>query len=221
VATGDAQDFRARLKALLPGGWFRADTPVLDAVLAGVSAALASAYALCSYARLQTRISTATDGFLDLIGYDYFGGKLPRRPQESDGDYRARILAALLAEKGTRRGLIRTLEALTGRTPKVFEPERPADTGGYRVGGVGYGVGGAYGALDSPYQAFVIAYRPAGQGIPLLGGYGSTVGGYHTPSQLAYASLSQVQGAVTDKDIFAAVDAVMPAGTLAWTQIQS
>lgn len=221
MATGDTQDIAARLKALLPNGWFRDTAPVLDAVLSGIATALASAYSLCAFARLQTRISTASDGFLDLIGFDYFGGKLPRRASEGDDSYRARILDALLAEKGTRRGMIRTLTALTGRTPRVFEPERPADTGGYRVGGAGYGVAGGYGALNAPYQAFITAFRPIGQGIPNLGGYGSGVGGYSVGGQLSYASLSQVQGAVTDADIYAAINDVIPAGTTAWTQIQS
>ena len=219
--TGDTPDLVARIRALLPAGWFRDPTPVLDAVLAGTATALSAGYGLLAFARRQTRIATATDGFLDLIGLDYFGGKLRRRLREGDDAYRARIVAELLAEKGTRRGLVRTLTALTGRPPRVFEPLRPADTGGYRVGGAGYGVAGGYGALDAPYQAFVTAYRPVGQGIPDLGGYGASVGGYSAGGQLAYATLSQVQGPVTDADIFAAVSDVIEAGTLAWTQIQS
>ena len=218
---GDTQDFTTRIKALLPAGWFRGSTPVLDAVLSGISSALASVYSLCAYARLQTRISTATEGFLELISFDYFGGKLPRRLRESNDSYRARILAALLAEKGTRRGLIRTLVALTGRTPLVFEPSRPADTGGYDVGGCGYDVAGGYGATDLPYQAFVTAYRPIGQGIPNLSGYDSGFGGYDVGGQIAYADLSQVQGGATDSDIYSAISDVIEAGTIAWTQIQS
>lgn len=221
MATGDQQDFIFRIKAVLPGGWFREETPILDGLLAGISWALAAAYSLAEYAHRQCRIRTATDGFLDLIAFDYFGGRLPRRLQESDTAYRARILAALFPEKGTRRGLVRTLEVLTGRTPWVFEPARPADTGGYGVGGCGYGVAGGYGALNMPNQAFVVAYRPIGQGIPLLGGYGSPVGGYGTGSRLAYASLSQVQGAVTDADIISAIDAVKPVATTVWTRIES
>lgn len=218
---GDPQDFISRIKAVLPGGWFRDETPILDGVLAGVSWALAAAYSLADYARKQCRIATATDGFLDLIAFDYFGGKLPRKLQELDEVYRLRILAALFPEKGTRRGLIRTLEILTGRTPWVFEPARPADTGGYSVGGVGYGVAGGYGSLEMPNQAFVIAYRPIGQGIPNIAGYGVPSGGYGVASQAMYASLALVQGAVTDADIMAAIDSVKPAATTVWTQIQS
>lgn len=221
MATGDAQDFVSRIKAVLPAGWFRGDTPVLDALLNGIASALASVYSLAAYARLQTRISTATDGFLDLISFDYFGSALPRNLQESDASFRNRILAALLQERGTRRGLIRVLQLLTERTPWVFEPACPADTGGYGVGGVGYGAGGGYGSLALPCQAFVVAYRPTGQGIPLVGGYGSSVGGYGSPSQLEYVNPSMIQGAVTDADIYAAIDAVKEAGTTIWTQIQS
>lgn len=221
MAAGDQQDFVSRIKTVLPGGWFRDETPILDGVLAGIGWALSAAYELADYARRQCRIGTATDGFLDLIAFDYFGASLPRKRQETDGAYRTRILAALFPEKGTRRGLIRTLEVLTGRTPWVFEPARPADTGGYGVGGVGYGAGGGYGSLQMPNQAFVIAYRPIGQGIPNIAGYGVPSGGYGVASQAMYASLDLVQGAVTDADIYAAVDAVKPAATTVWTQIQS
>ena len=221
MSTGDQADFVARIKAVLPGGWFRDDTPTLDAVLNGIAWALAQAYALAAYARLQTRISTATDGFLDLISFDYFGNALPRKSGENDDSFRPRILAQLFLERGTRRGLIRTLEILTGRTPKVFEPARPADTGGYNTNSCGYGLAGGYGSLLVPYQAFVTAYRPTGQGIPYIAGYNSPEGAYNTASQTEYANQSLIQGAVTDADIYAAIDAAKPAGTTIWTNIIS
>lgn len=219
--TGDQQDFISRIKAVLPGGWFRDETPILDGLLAGIGWALSAAYGLADYARMQCRIRTATDGFLDLIAFDYFGDGLPRKRQETDSAYRTRIQAALFPEKGTRRGLIRTLEVLTGRTPWVFEPARPADTGGYGTTGMGYGVAGAYGTLLMPNQAFVVAYRPIGQGIPNIAGYGVPQGAYSTPSQAMYANPDLIQGAVTDADIYAAIDAVKPAATTVWTRIQS
>jgi hypothetical protein len=221
MSTGDQQDIVARLKAVLPTGWFRDSTPVLDGVLNGIAWALALVSSLAAYARLQTRIATATDGFLDLISFDFFGGSLPRKSQEYDAPFRSRILAHLFLEKGTRNGLIRILQILTGRTPLVFEPARPLDTGGYNTNSMGYRVAGGYGSLAVPYQSFVIAYRPIGQGIPNVAGYGVSQGAYSTPSQLKYSNLSQIQGAVTDADIYAAIDAVKVAGTLIWTQIQS
>jgi hypothetical protein len=222
MAVGDQQDIVKRLKAVLPNGWFSQDsTPVLDGFLSGIAWALALIYSLAAYAKLQTRIMSATDGFLDLISYDFFGDNLPRKFMESDSAFRSRILAELLLQKATRYGLIRALQILTGRTPWVFEPARPADTGGYNTNSMGYGVAGGYGSTLCPYQAFVVAYRPIGQGIPNVGGYGSSVGAYGTPSQLEYANPSLIQGNVQDSDIYAAISSVAPEGTIVWTRISS
>ena len=210
----------ARLKALLPAGWFR-DSPVLDAVLTGIGAALQGVHDLTEYARKQTRITTAADGFLDLIALDFFGTALLRRVSEVDAPYRQRILAQLFLERGTRKGMIRALEILTGRTPLVFEPARPADTGGYGTGVTGYGVAGRYGSLALPSQAFVTAYRPSGSGIPLVAGYGTPPGGYSTGSRATYSTLDQIIGAVTDADIFQTVNRAAPAGTRTWVTIQT
>lgn len=215
---GSQPDLLARLRSLLPGGWFSAPTPALNGVLSGFARLLSDGYGLVQYARSQARIKTATGGFLDLIALDYFGATLARRSGENDAALRLRVLASLFAEKATRRGVIKALEALTGRTPVIFEPARPADTGGYGIA-MGYGVAGGYGSLLLPFQAFVTAYRPAGQGIPLVAGYGAAPGGYGTPSGSEYASLAQVIGQVTDADILAAVGGAMPVGTVAWTRI--
>src|SRR5690242_14267395 len=129
--TGDANDMLARIKALLPTRWFNENSPVLNAVLSGLAYGLSLIYSLVTYAQLQTRIATATDAFLDLISFDFFGSSLPRRKQEADAPFRVRIIATLLRAKGTRPGMIAALETLTGRTPIIFEPARPADTGAY------------------------------------------------------------------------------------------
>ena len=221
MATGDAQDLIGRLKALLPNGWFSGPTPVLDTILAGIASALSAVYGLTQYARLQTRIATATGAFLDLISFDYFGTTLPRRSQESDGAFRTRIKAALLTEKATRGGMIKTLQSLTGRTPIIFEPARPADTGAYDTNTMGYGVAGAYGSLALPAQAFIVAYRPRGVGVPNVAGYGNPQGAYNTGSQAEYASADMIAGAVRDADIYAAISNAAVAGTLLWTAIES
>ena len=193
---------------------------MLDALLHAISTLFADAYAFIRYARTQARIKTATGGFLDLIALDFFD-PLRRGPNETDASLRRRILVQLFLEKGTRYGLVRALELLTGRTPVVFEPARPADTGAYGTNTLGYGAAGGYGSLLLPHQAFVTAYRPIGQGIPGVAGYGNPQGGYSTFSRSSYASLGDVVGAVTDASIYAAIDAVMPVGTVAWTRIVS
>jgi hypothetical protein len=219
MATGDASDLSGRIKALLPTRWFADSNPIRDAVISGFAVALALVYSLLQYTQLQTRIGTATDGFLDLISFDYFSDNLPRRQQEQDNPFRSRILATLLREKVTRTGMIEALVNLTGRTPIIFEPARPADTGGWNIAW-GWDTAGGWGALDLRAQVFIKAFRPEGSGIPNAAGwdtsYGAWGGGY---SQ--WTDLSQVQGAVTDLDIYETIAAVKPEGVTAWTQLQN
>lgn len=222
MATGDTQDIYRRLRGYLPP-WFgdEADTPIINGILNGLAYGGSYVYSLISYTRLQTRIKTATDGWLDMIAADFFGDTLLRAANQSDESFRARILINILRERATRAGLIKILKDLTGRTPIVVEPTRPMDTGSYGGPLIGYGVAGAYGSLLLPFQAFVTAYRPTGTGIPLVAGYGISTGGYSQPSRASYASLSMIQGSVTDADIYAAVDSVKPVGTIVWTRISS
>jgi hypothetical protein len=209
-----------RLKAVLPASWFQNETPVLDALLSGLAAGLALAHSLIVYAQAQTRIDTASDGWLDLIAADFFGTTLRRRSGEMDDAYRIRIVSQLPREKATRKGLAGVLTTLTGRSPVVFEPERPADTGAWGKA-LGYGAAGGWGSTLLPAQAFVTAFRPSGSGIPSVAGYGIPTAGYHTASQAKYADMAMILGAVTDADIYAAVDASKPAGITVWTRIIS
>lgn len=227
MATGDQSDVLQRLKATLTR-WFGDSNPLLDALLQGLAWAGNFVYSLVSYAKLQTRIKTATDGWLDMIAADFFGASLVRAANQSDASFRARIIINLFRERGTRNSIIKVLQDLTGRTPLIFEPTRPADTGAYGTNSIGYGVAGGYGSMLLPYQGFVTAFRPTGSGVPNVGGYGLAnygatnggPGGYGI-GQIEYASLSMVQGTVTDADIYAAIDSVHPEGTIAWTRISS
>lgn len=216
--TDDQPGMQQRLRSLLPR-WFPDASPILDGVLAGLAAGAAFLRQLTAYAALQARIKTATDGWLDLIADDFFGGTLVRAVGQADESFRSRILANLLRERVTRRALEQVLTDLTGTPPVVVEPMRPADTGGYGSGGVGYGVAGAYGSLLMPLQCLVRVKRPPAQGIPDVAGYGVPTGGYGEPSRAVYASLADVQGAVTDADILSAVESVRPAGTTVWVNI--
>jgi hypothetical protein len=218
MAIGDQQDQFQRIKALIPK-WFSDDTPVLDALLRGFAYAKSFVYGLIVYAALQTRIKTATDGWLDMIAADFFGAALLRQSNQSDASFRNRIIINLFRERATRNGLVKVLTDLTGRAPAIFEPQRPLDTGSYGGPLIGYGVAGGYGSMLLPFQAFVTAYRPTGTGIPNVAGYGISTGGYSQGSQAELASMSMIQGAVTDADIYAAIDSVKPVGTTIWTRI--
>lgn len=131
MATGDQQNMFDRLVGLLPAGWFGDNNPVRDALLWGYAQALAWAYTLYLYAKAQTRIKTATDGWLDLIALDFFGNNLLRNSNQADSSYRNRILINIFRERTTRHAIEQVLFDLTGRMPKIIEPARPADVGAY------------------------------------------------------------------------------------------
>jgi hypothetical protein len=219
MTIGSQEDIYQRLVGYLPR-WFGDDPPYLSALLQGIAYAMAFVYSLIQYAKLQTRISTATDGWLDLIANDFFGSTVIRAFGQVDDDFRNVILTNMFRERGTRKSVVDILTQLTGHAPTIIEPGRPADTGAYDLGGVAYDIAGAYGDLLTA-QAFVIAYRPIGQGIPLIAGYDSSSGGYDMGSQAEYIDSTMYAGAAPDAAIYAAVNAVRPAGVTLWVQIQN
>lgn len=192
MAIGDQNDFLARLKMTLPP-WFPDATPVLDAVLSGWATTWAFVYSLFSYAKLQTRIRTATDGWLDMIAGDFFGASLQRRTYQTEAAYRSLILTSLLRERATRNALIKIGQDITGRTPILIEPKNPSDSGAYSSGISFYGSAGQYGSLlTNKYECFLKVFRP------LVG--------------------TQWYG-IPDADIYAAVDSVRPNNVTVWVQI--
>jgi hypothetical protein len=218
---GDVADFVRRMLQVLPVRWFADAPPIASAVLAGFGSAWAFIYGLIGTVRLMARIATATGPFLDLISIDFFAAGLPRRSGETDAAFLLRIQQEMLRPRATRAALHTALTELTGQAPVIFEPVRPADTGGYTVGGVGYatptsgsvvGGGGGWGNLQLRHQSFITVLRPLGEGIAYLAGYG-------TAGALAYGDLSMVATPVTDAQIFAQVTAVVPAGHLAWVRL--
>lgn len=131
MSVGDNTDMFGRLKNLLPAGWFGDNNPIRDALLWGYANALAWGYTLYLYAKAQTRIKSATDGWLDLIGLDFFGKNLIRYSNQSDASYKNRILINIFRERTTRHAMEQVLYDLTGRWPIIIEPARPADVGSY------------------------------------------------------------------------------------------
>ena len=214
---GSAADMQSRLRAVLPVHWFADDSPILDGLLAGLANTAAWLSSLLSYVQLQTRLATVSDSFLDLAATDYLGTRITRRAAENDFAFRARIERELLRERGTRSALIAVIEDLTGNTPDVFEPARPADTGAWN-GAIGYGVAGRWGSLALPFQCFVTVERPHGQGIAAAAGWGSSAGAWGQGA-LEYAALSTVQAQIADTDITDAIAGVMPEAAIAWTRI--
>lgn len=212
-AIGSQPDMFARLKALFPRSWFQ-KSPNFDATLQGPAWALSNAYAQITYAALQTRIATATDGYLDLISNDFFGAGLPRLTQESDNSFRSRILANLFIKGPSRRDMSAVLKVITGRAPSIFEPSNTTDSGGW-CGGFYWDAEGGWGD-PRPFQSFVTAYRPV-VGSVSLGELSTYRFNFDTN---AYWSDAQ-PGSIADAAIIAAVETTRALGTIVWLRISN
>jgi hypothetical protein len=222
MATGDTTDIQTRLRLALPKQWFPSDGVVIGAILGALATSWAWFYTLYAYIKLQSRVLTASDGWLDMIAGDFFGTSITRKANQTDTSFRSTIIVNLFRERATRKAVTLILTQLTGRAPVIIEPQRPADCGAYSAPNSGYGSAGAYGSMLIPYQAFVKAFRPLTSGVPIIAGYGNAPAAYGVASQGGeYASMSMIIGTVQDADIYAAIDGVRPAASTLWTSINS
>lgn len=156
---GDAEDMRQRLRLTLPSHWFADSAPVLDGLLAGFSVAWTGLYNLLQFVRLQSRIQSATAGFLDLAATDFFGIGVSRRAQETDVPFRSRLQRAMLRQRGTRAALIDAASE-AGFAVRIFEAAQPADTGVYNTcSGLAWNVSGGWGSLSMPFECLITAQR--------------------------------------------------------------
>lgn len=217
MATGDQTDMFGRLKNLLPRGWFPDTTPLLDGLLWGYAQALAWMYSLYLFAQAQTRIKTATSGWLDIAAQDFFGTGLLRYSGQSDDSYRNRIVINIFRERATRYGMQKMLTDLTGRAPLIVEPARPADVGCLGVTAA-LGVS-MLGSVVTPYQAFVTVYRPSANGGANWPGINTFTFGLASTSGLLPST--QLSPTVADADIIAAIEATRPAATAVWFRISN
>lgn len=220
MAKGDQNDFYTRLRVLLPPAWFAEESTILNGPLSACAAALSWCYTLYLYAKTQIRISSASDGWLDMAAYDFFGNSLTRPVDMTDDVFRTVIKRALLRERGTRQAIHDVLAELTGNSPTIFEPQRVQDTGAYSRPTMGYGAAGGYGSSLLPYQAFVTVQRSKKAGIPWVAGYRTSTAAYGQSSQGEYVSREMVAGSITDAQIYAAIEAVKMEGTLVWVRLQ-
>lgn len=216
MSVGDQTDMFGRLKNLLPIGWFGDNNPILDALLWGYAQALSWGFTLYLYAKSQTRIKTATDGWLDLIALDFFGNNLVRLNGQLDPSYLNRILINIFRERATRKSIDQVLYDLTGRHPLIIEPAKPDDCG--CLGATLYlGAAGPVGSTSCPYQAFVTAYRPTGGGAGNWPGINTNWFGLSSTSWLVPST--QLAPAVSDADIVAALEQTKMYGSTIWYRI--
>jgi hypothetical protein len=197
---GDLSDFVSRLRTVLPKRWFAEQSPNLDALLTSIATPWVWFYGLITYVITQTRLATATDGWLDLIALDYFGRNLIRRTSETDFAYRSRIQAAMLQEAATRSAVEAGLQGLVGTQPAIFEPANCMDTG-------------SYGAVTTSSDTL-----DTGMAYGQAGGWGTPNGGY-CEGVISYVDLSLLPGTVADADVQATLCRLLPVNAVAWLRI--
>lgn len=202
MADTSQNGFALRVRQLLPDGWFPAPpavggeekAPVLNALLQGFGSVFAWVWNLLEWTNQQTRLSTMTGAFLEMFAADFFGTGLPRKRGESDDEYRKRIQEALFPSLGTRPDVENTIRYEVGQSGRVIEPRNAADCKGLGSA-ASPAIGGGY-----------------GYGTPGLR-YGSRM----VPFQL-FAQLPTGDTAQPSTQTLTRIAAVMPAGTIAWTQ---
>ncbi len=224
---GDVTDITGRLRAVLPNRWFSDVSPNLTALLNCLATPWAWLYSQIQYVIDQTRLSSATDRWLDLIAFDFFGDGLPRENGESDPGYRERIQWAMLQSAATRPAISAIMNHLTGFMPILFEPDHAEDTGAYGAGNAGagqgacnlaYAVTGGWGNLNLPFQFFATVRRPRIEGVSYVSGYGIGAGGYGIGA-ISYVDIAMVVGNVSDGDIASTLSAALPVNTTAWLRL--
>ncbi|RFB80029.1 hypothetical protein DYH55_00300 [Methylovirgula sp. 4M-Z18] len=206
------------MQALVPASWFRDSDQHASALLGGVAANEAFIYSLVQFAKAQTRLQTASDGFLDLLAFDYFGLRFQRKPGETDAAWALSIQNELTRARATRGAVIKAVRDLTGTSVRVFEPWNAADTGGFGAAWALNESASAFGSTAYPYTIFITAVEPIGAGIPNLAGLNDAQGGFGA-GEFALADVSLTQGAVTNQNIYDTINATRASGITAWVNI--
>lgn len=224
---GDVTDITGRLRAVLPNRWFPDVSPNLTALLGCLATPWSWLYSQFQYVIAQTRLSSATDRWLDLIAFDFFGDDLLRENGESDAAYKSRIQWTMLQSAATRTAITGIMNHLTGFMPVIFEPSNAGDTGAYGAANAGpgqggcnlaYGAAGGWGNLNLPFQFFATVQRPRIEGVSYVSGYGTGAGGYGIGA-IAYVDIAMLVGNVSDGDIASALSAALPVNTTAWLRL--
>lgn len=224
AAPGTSLDILSRVKRLIPGRWFSWVAPYRDAVLGGLSDDFAWAFSLIGYARLQTRLATATGPWLDILAYDFLNRYLLRRGMD-DNTFRTIIQATILQERVTRAGVQNAVTTLLdGVPPRIIEPWSTGDCGSWygvnKKGGLfAFNRIGCWGSIQLPGQYFMQLSRQGLvlTGVPIVAGWQGYTGGWGTGG-FAWNGGETSQIGVTDQQVYDIIAYTKPTGTTAWVQ---
>lgn len=216
--TGDQSDFTDRLRRLLPASWFgpvEIESPVLTAALQAPAWALAFLYEFIAYAKSQVRLASASGAFLEIWANDFFGTAFPRRPGESDAQYRLRIRQEIFRRRQTRSAIDQVVFDLTGTHPQIFEGWRPLDTGAWDIPIWGWDVAGGWGDY-APGVVFVTVGHLPVIGLPNNPGWDMYQAGWDFPVWFWDDDTPAEGVSVTEEDVVAAINRVRAAGILVY-----
>lgn len=211
MATGDSTDLLARLQRLVPP-WFADDAPVWRAFLSGAAGALSGVYGLISFAKLQTRLATATGGWLDLAAADVAGTGLPRFADERDAPYGLRIRKEPTRDRNTVAAIKAAVFDITGIEPDVYEGFDLFTNGALDAPTMALSAAGRWGSTTLPLCVFVAVTMHNNYGIPNRGGFDDTVGGLGA-GNFSLADKAEIVGSgATELDVINAIERVRAAG---------
>lgn len=219
--TGDQADIEARLLAVIPP-WFGSpeERPVVGALVSGTASLLAWVYQLYLFAKLQTRLATATGGWLDLAAADFFTS-FPRFQGETDRPYSRRIRLEVLRDRNTRHAIDRQVYDLTQDHPEVYEAWRGGCCGGWGTPGMAYGLVGRWGSGGAPGETIIITPDLANYGIPNRGAWGTQLGGYGQGNFSWVTDDDTVGSGPTRNDFLAALDRIRTEGCTYYVRFTS
>ncbi|MDE2024871.1 MAG: hypothetical protein KGJ07_00080 [Patescibacteria group bacterium] len=190
----------------------------------------------------NTLAPIATGNSLDLIAQDFFGNGLTRRPNESDDNFRNRILTNLMSVKCTRPAMLTALSNLVLPAfeqagikfvpPEIYEGWYPLDNGGLNVdmpptialgtNGGPNGIG-SLGSGSNAYQCTIYVFLPEPNGLATFPGlltYGESItwgaglgGGTDIPPQWL-GSDDALNYYITESDILNVINMTKVLGTV-------
>ncbi len=237
------QEFIDLLVGNLPRGWFsvedRAPGGATYITLHGAAKNDYTVYQKAIVAQRRGRITTAAGVELDDIATDFFGSTFMRYTNESDSNYRTRLVHRLFNPIGTTAGIVAIVTETLGTVPVVYtRANQIAASGGYNhdrnvnslvptypCGGYSNGVNpyGGFFAYGVPQSCWAHPQGPyTGEG----GQFGYNESGVYLLDIGAYQGLVTVQQPEPDDDhfltfrqIMALITSLKPYATVAWVRV--
>lgn len=205
-----------RVKSFLPKSWFPNPSPIVDSFLMGFAKIGEIVKTSIDEVVPQLRIKTATGGVLDLIANDMFGSSLLRSFNESDSDYRLRILIELFRERATYPAMMESIAYFTGFYPVIVESGKDIDATGYVLseGSISTNEGDGYGVVVRSFHCFISIYIPYSSEYANVAGYGVSTSGYSVFSRGEYVHSKELD----INSLLQIINTVRPVSTKIWVK---